>query len=91
MDNLNCAPLIRGATTSSADRRQTATPSGRQETPMTTPLVACSACHASAGELAGRDLGGTTEEGVLNEAGLRRRSGGDLVCEDCWRLLMRQQ
>ena len=88
MDNLNCEPPILSATTSSAHLRQTATPSGRQETSSTTPLVAC---HASAGELAGRDLRGTTEEVVLNEAGLRRRSGGDLVCEDCWRLLMRQQ
>ena len=91
MDNLNCAPPIPAATTSSADRRQTATPAGRQEMSTTTPLVACSACHASAGELAGRTLDEMTEEVVLDEAGLRRRSGGDLVCEECWRLLMRQQ
>ena len=90
MDNLDYSP-IPSSTTTPADRRQTAATSGCQEASTTTPLVACSACHASAGELAGRDLRGTTEEVVLNEAGLRRISGGDLVCEDCWRLLMRQQ
>ena len=89
MDNLNYA-TITSSTTTPADRRQTAATSGRQEASTTTALAACSVCHALAGELAGRTLQGMTEEIVLNEAGLRRRSDGDLLCEDCWRLLMRQ-
>ena len=87
MDNLNHATIPTSNTTP-ADRRRTATTVGRQEASTTTPLIACSACHALAGELAGRTLQGMTEEVVLNEAGLRRRSDGDLLCEDCWRLLM---
>jgi len=54
-------------------------------------LLECVGCGATAQELAGgRALQGMTEEVVLNAAGLHRRSGGDLLCEDCWRLLMRQ-
>ena len=47
------------------------------------PADGCSGVAAEA-------LQGMTEQVVPNEAGLRRRSGGDLLCEDCWRLMMRQ-
>ena len=54
-------------------------------------MLECVGCGATAQELAGgQALQGMTKEVVLNAAGLHRRSGGDLLCEDCWRLLMRQ-
>jgi hypothetical protein len=56
-----------------------------------TSLLTCSECDATAHELAGLS---TTQnppvEWLLNEAGLRPRSDGRLLCEECRRLLMRK-